>query len=115
MKAEWPKQCRDCDHDIYPVTWDLPGSCTHGGRNLCRPCWSRRWYVGTLDDVERIKFTRDELMAEWEILRGEGYSKRQAAERMGISFERFDRAFHRAKAAGDPRAFVLGSPARAAA
>lgn len=118
MSALWPKQCRDCERDIYPQHWGLPRATMHKGRGLCWSCHDHRWYVGTLDEVERLTFSRDELMTEWEILRGEGYTKREAAARIGISLERFDRAFHRAKAAGDPRAYVLGTapaPWRAAA
>lgn len=110
------KACRDCAATIYPKTWRRPPAETDSGRSLCRPCWRVRSLAGTLDDVERTKFTRDELMAEWDVLRGEGHTKRQAAERLGISYERFDRAYCRARAAGDPRAWVPGwSTPRAAA
>jgi hypothetical protein len=99
--------CRDCTREIFPRT-SRRGGLRHAGRGLCRMCWWYRDQDGTLDDVERVKFTRDELMTEWDILRGEGYSKRQAAERIGVTYECFDRAYCRARAAGDPRAYVPG-------
>lgn len=42
------------------------------------------------------------------MLRGQGYNKRQAAERLGMTFAAFDRAYCRARAAGDARAYVTG-------
>jgi len=86
---------------------------SHVGRGLCDPCY--RWCraAGELIDYEPVRYSRDELMAEWELLRLEGYSKRQAAARLDVTFEAFDRAFHRARAAGDPRA-VPGVPERTA-
>jgi hypothetical protein len=104
--SEWPKRCRNCDHLIYPMSWMFAYSWSHAGRGLCRPCHQTAGEDRI--DYERVGRSRDELMAEWEILRGEGYTKRQAAERLGMTFEAFDRAYHRARAAGDPRAYTTG-------
>jgi hypothetical protein len=57
-----------------------------------------------LDDYPRTTWSRDELMGEWDLLRSEGYTRRNAAERLGLKWETFDRAYFRARSAGDPRA-----------
>jgi hypothetical protein len=71
---------------------------------LCGICHDHCRRNGTLADYRRVTYSRDELMCEWELLRREGYSKRAAASRLGLTFEAFDRAFLRARKAGDPRA-----------
>lgn len=96
--------CRDCGTPIWPKSRGVPSACRDEGRGLCRPCWRTRDAAGTLDEVERVRFSRDELMDEWVVLRDRGCSKRQAAARLGMTFARFDRALLRARAAGDPRA-----------
>lgn len=104
LTALAPRRCRDCDHPICPRSWNVPGAFRDEGRGLCRGCWRDRAAADTLDEVERTKRTRDDLMADWEILRGRGLTKRQAADRLGMTFSAFDRALQRARAAGDPRA-----------
>lgn len=49
-----------------------------------------------------------EIMEEWDFLRRDGATRAQAAERMGMTWVAFDRAWHRAKSAGDPRAIDPG-------
>ena len=73
-------------------------------RGLCGGCYSR--YHGAGRQFEHPRATRpgDEVMHEWEMLREQGYTKRQAAERLRMSYDAFDRAYWRARAAGDPRA-----------
>jgi hypothetical protein len=60
------------------------------------PCYGNRQHAGELIDFERTTRSRDEVMAEWALLRSEGYGKRQAAERLGMTFAAFDRALQRA-------------------
>ena len=76
----------------------------HQGRGLCNFCRSGVLKRGTLADHERRTRTRDEVMAEWELLRDEGLSKAQAAERLGMAFKTFETAYTRARRAGDLRA-----------
>jgi hypothetical protein len=47
---------------------------------------------------------RDDFLTEWELLRSEGLSRRQAAQRLGMSLKTFEAALSRARKAGDPRA-----------
>lgn len=65
-------------------------------RQLCTRCYDTHYYRGLHLDFERTTRSRDEVMAEWAVLRAEGYGKRQAAERLGMTFAAFDRALQRA-------------------
>lgn len=76
----------------------------HVGRGLCQKCYEVFKYSGELIAFETLTRTRDELMEDWQILRSRGCTKRQAAQRIGMSFDSFNRAYSRARAAGDPRA-----------
>jgi hypothetical protein len=77
---------------------------TTQARGLCWFCYRAATKNGELFDYPRSTRSRDEVLDEWEMLRGEGYTRRQAAERIGMTFEAFDRALYRARSAGDPRA-----------
>lgn len=68
----------------------------HKGRGLCGACWYRHWKDGTLADFERATRPRDELLDEWARLQREGYTRRQAAERIGITKKRLEKAIERA-------------------
>jgi hypothetical protein len=57
-----------------------------------------------LDEYPRRSWSREDVMSEWDLLRSEGYTRRVAADRLGMRWETFDRAYWRARAAGDPRA-----------
>lgn len=100
----WPKRCVRCTQLIYPASRVPPHRSRHQARCLCGPCYDHCRRAGTLADYRPVTYSRDELMDEWEVLRLHGYSKRQAAERLGMSFAAFDRAFHRARKDDDPRA-----------
>lgn len=76
----------------------------HAGRGLCQKCYEIFKYSGELIAFEPLTRTRDELMSDWQILRSRGCTKRQAADRLGMSFDSFNRAYERARAAGDQRA-----------
>lgn len=80
-------------------------------RGLCRSHYSVAAYAGRLIDFERVQRSRDEVMTEWELLRSEGYTKRQAAERLRMTFGAFEAAYFRARRDGDPRAIpAIGAP-----
>lgn len=76
----------------------------HRARGLCERCYEHFEDTGELIAFERLTRSRDEVMSDWAILRSRGCTKRQAAERLGIPFPTFTRAYERARAAGDPRA-----------
>lgn len=50
------------------------------------------------------RWTRDELLTEWALLRSAGVSVVDAAPRLGMTVEALTRALTRAKRDGDPRA-----------
>lgn len=70
------------------------------GRNLCSACYFRLRRNGTIHDFERNTYTRAELIAEWDLLRLEGYTRAQAAERLGITKARLEKAIEREQRAG---------------
>jgi len=76
----------------------------HAGRGLCVSCHGKASHLGQLENYPRRTWSRDELLDEWELLRGEGHTRVQAAERLGMNPTAFERALQRARAAGDPRA-----------
>lgn len=67
----------------------------HHGRGLCAACYRRHEWHGTLDNFERLTYARDELLGEWDLLRLEGYTRAQAAERLGITKARLEKAIER--------------------
>lgn len=75
----------------------------HGARGLCRSCYERHRWAGTYLDLPRRTWARDEVLTEWQLLRSEGFTRRQAAERLGIKFNTFERAICRAAAVGGAR------------
>lgn len=82
-------QCADCGQRRL-----------HRSRGLCVPCHARHVYHGTLDQFERLTYTNDELVAEWEHLRADGHTRAQAAERLGITKARLEKAIQRATRKG---------------
>lgn len=68
-------------------------------RGLCSSCYGKRYRAGTYLDLPRRTWARDEVLTEWQLLRSEGFTRRQAAERLGIKFNTFERAICRARAA----------------
>jgi transposase-like protein len=96
--------CAECGSTMVPRSSATDRVTTHEGRGLCPPCYRQAQYGGRLDEYPRRSWSREDVMSEWDLLRAEGYTRRNAAERLGLKWETFDRAFYRAKAAGDPRA-----------
>lgn len=72
-------------------------------RGLCDSCYEKHWKAGTLDQfpTRRVQRRRVEFIADYELLRSEGYTRRQIAERLGMTRNAVDRAVQRAVAAGD--------------
>ena len=101
----WPKPCKNCRRDMWPRRSGAPR--IHGGHGKCKHCYRSDEYFR--EPVEtRSTWTQDELLTEWELLRPAGYTKRQAAQQLGMTLGAFERALYRAQAAGDPRAYEVG-------
>jgi hypothetical protein len=72
-------------------------------RGLCDSCYETHWKRGTLAQfpTKRTMRTRAEFVADYELLRSEGYNRRQIAERLDMAYSTVNRAYQRAVAAGD--------------
>lgn len=99
------RRCRQCKYPVVPQGHrPPPGWRAHNGRCLCEWCYKDADAAGELVDFERTTRSRDEVLDEWLLLREQGCSRAQAAERLGMTFDAFDRAWRRARKAGDERA-----------
>jgi hypothetical protein len=65
-------------------------------------------------DYPTQRWGADDMLDTWDELRREGYTVRQAAERMGVTFAALDKALCRGKRRGDPRARRPGESVGAA-
>ncbi|MDN5933184.1 MAG: hypothetical protein L0I24_19315 [Pseudonocardia sp.] len=74
------------------------------GRGLCTVCLQAARKIGGHVDYPRRTRTRDELLDDWALVRDEGSTYAQFAQRLGMSTSAVLRALTRARAAGDPRA-----------
>lgn len=99
-------ECRRCDR---PFT--LRGyrrSSGHRARGLCDSCWGWADRNSRLCDYERLSRSRDELLEDYVLLRGQGHDWGQCADPLGMTYDSFYRAMARARAAGDSRAGRIG-------
>lgn len=102
-------RCRSCGRRVFPQKSGAAWRDRNAGRRLCTSCYDRSLRRGTLLNFPMQRRSRDDLLDDWLILRDEGHTLQQAAERLGMSWPTFERAFYRARAAGDPRAlYPLG-------
>ena len=99
-----PTRCMGCNRAMAPYSQTQADGSHHRARGLCSRCHSAFQYTGELIAFERLTRTRDELLEDWELLRAQGLTRRQAAERMRMPYLSFNRALQRARAGGDPRA-----------
>lgn len=76
----------------------------HDARTLCTRCAPACRRDGTLLDYPRRTRSRDDLLDDWAILREQGITYSQFAERVDMSTSALQRALTRARADGDPRA-----------
>jgi hypothetical protein len=65
-------------------------------RKLCRPCYDHHRGKGTLIDFPTEVRKRDDFVADYDLLRGQGYTKRQIAERLGMNLITLRVAYQRA-------------------
>lgn len=78
-----------------------PPSATEGG--VCPTCDDQEGDGPDPGYYRKQRYTADELLDEWEFLRGE-VNFRDFPARVGISRSAWEQAYHRAQRAGDPRA-----------
>lgn len=101
--------CRalDCQRPMHrwADTRCADGHPRHSGRGICHPCRARiaRGTPVELAPVEAPRIRPDEVLEEWEFLRGT-VSFHDFPARVGITAAAWDRMFYRAVKAGDPRA-----------
>jgi len=69
-------------------------------RGLCKRCWDYAKRHGTLIDYPLNTTPRAHFLADFELLVEEGYTLRQIAERLGMTYEAVDQAQYRARLAG---------------
>lgn len=102
-------RCVRCDVPLCsPRIVPPPGVGRSGGRGLCQNCHAWARYHDRLLDYPRSTRSRDDLLEDYVMLRREGYDWPLCAERLGMTYAAFERAIHRARDAGDPRAARLG-------
>ena len=111
------RRCVRCTKQIYPRGKAPSWSSVHAGRGICMSCWQIANHHGQIpyDAPPRLTRTRDELLDDYTILRADGYTWRQCAERLGMTYPAFERAMLRARKDGDLRAMRPGENARWAA
>jgi hypothetical protein len=84
-----------------------PATCHPGrpvnARGLCDSCYERHWKARTLDQfpTQRVQRRRVHFIADYDLLRSEGYTRSQIAGRLGMTRNALDRAVQRAVRAGD--------------
>lgn len=84
-------KCLSCKQP--PKNWSHPTPV----RGLCPPCYKHHRLAGTLDQFPRVLKRRSEVAEDWEFLQGQGYTYRQAADRLGMSYDAFCTAIARAR------------------
>lgn len=99
-------RCVRCGCSILPPAPGRSAAVIHRGRGLCQPCYRSVDREGRLSEYEKKFRSRDEILEEWVILCRQGYTRRQAAERLLMKPESFVRALQRARKDGDPRALL---------
>lgn len=81
----------------------IPEKRKTAGRGLCHTCWCAAKVNGTLDQFPRLTRSRDELLSEWEFMRGM-VSFDDFSKVMGVTLAAWKCAYSRGEKAGDPRA-----------
>lgn len=71
-------------------------------RGLCTTCYDRHHKAGTLHafPLERPQRSRADFIADFTMLRSEGYTLAQIAARLGMKYKAVNTAYNRAVAAG---------------
>lgn len=98
--------CARCQHPTVPqrIHRKFPEVRAAARRLIARGLCSRCYQTpAAAHDFPRRTMSRDDLLDDWVVLRGEGYTVLHAADRLGISLDALSQALTRAKRAGDPR------------
>jgi len=69
-------------------------------RTLCRGCYDHHRDAGTLGNYPRSKRPTVDFAADYDLLRSQGFTRAQIAERLGMRRNSVDAAYRRAVAAG---------------
>jgi hypothetical protein len=71
-------------------------------RGLCDSCYEAHWKAGTLAQfpTRRTGRSQADFIADYELLRSEGYTRRHIAERLGMTYFGVCAAYRRAVQAG---------------
>lgn len=88
---------------LVPAATCHPSRPAHA-RGACRPCYQTHWAAGTVDQLaerRRDQWRRRHFTADYALLRSEGYTRAQIAERLGMKKNTLDAAYLRAVRAGD--------------
>lgn len=67
------------------------------GRGLCYRCYQRARRRGKLADYPRVNRPAQDTLDDYELLRSEGYTKAQIADRLGMSLDALSHALWRAR------------------
>lgn len=68
-------------------------------RHLCRACYQWHRTHGTLDQFPRLTRRSADTVEDYEFLACDGYTRRLAAERLGITKKALEKAIARRRAA----------------
>lgn len=111
--------CGACGKPMHAASHDqrlcAAGHPSLKGRGLCRSCYDVAVRAGTRADYPPALRSRGELLDEWQWMRSQGVSFREFPGRVGMTFAAWERAFYRARKAGDPRAARTDDRERCAA
>lgn len=69
-------------------------------RGLCRNCYGFLWRTDQLEDLRAVR-RRADFVADYEMLRDQGYTRRQIAQRLGMTYDGCSAAYRRAVRAGE--------------
>lgn len=108
-RSTYVRDCASCDRPMASQATkpeergDRP---VHRARGLCSACYQAVKRAGRLEDYAPTGSASpvlDSHLDDWEIMRDDGVSLQQAAERLGIKVSTLDKALYRARQKGDER------------
>lgn len=95
---------RPWHHPGLVLVYARPATCHPArplmARGLCRRCYQLQYLGGDLSNVRHIR-RRAEFVSDYELLRSEGHTRAQIADRLGMTIGALNKAYLRAVRAGD--------------